>query len=151
MKQLGLLISFVVLLLLSSNTYAQSGGQLPQKAPAKKKKAQTTWIQHIFGNNAEAKWKRESNRKVREYAKRDRDREYESGVSEMFDKKPHVSNPKKALREAQKRDRMRDEESGVAKNFDKQHIPDPKKSLENAKKRDKKRDKMSGVDAYFKN
>lgn len=149
MKQLGLLTSFFILLLLGTNLYAQSGGRVvPQKASAKKK--QTNWIQSTFGQNATKKWERESKRKVREYAKRDRDREYESGVSEMFDKKPHVSNPQKALRMAQKRDRMRDKESGVAAHFDERHVSNPEKSLRNAKKRDKKRDRESGVDANFK-
>ncbi len=149
MKQLGLLTSFFMLLLLGADLHAQAGGQTPQKAPAKKKQ-QTNWIQHTFGQDATKKWERESKRKVREYAKRDHDREYESGVSEMFDKKLHVSNPKKALRMAQKRDRMRDKESGVAAHFDERHVSNPEKSLRDAKKRDKKRDRESGVDANFK-
>ena len=140
MKQLGLLTSFFILLLWGTNLYAQAGGQTPKKAPAKKKQTQTNWIQRTFGQDATKKWERESKRKVREYAKRDRDREYESGVSEMFDKKPHVSNPKKALRMAQKRDRMRDKESGVAAHFDEKHVSNPEKSLRNAQKRDKKRE-----------
>jgi hypothetical protein len=150
MKQLGLLTSFFILLLLGTNLYAQAGGQTPQKAPAKKKHTQTNWIQRTFGQDATKKWERESKRKVREYAKRDHDREYESGVAEMFDKKPHVSNPKKALRMAQKRDRMRDKESGVIAHFDERHVSNPEKSLRDAKKRDKKRDRESGVDANFK-